>query len=99
MSIYFLYFILLVQAVLFILYFAGLWDVVIFVKILFNILGHVFQSAFSYVLPPQRKSLKGELALVTGAASGIGRLTALKLAKQGKISYCSKTKAIITSEF
>lgn len=78
-----MYLILFIQAILFILYFAGLWDIVIFIQILFRILGHVFESAISYLLPANCKSLKGELALVTGAASGIGRLTALKLAKQG----------------
>lgn len=48
----------------------------------FRVLISFSQSAFRWVLPP-RKSLHGELALVTGAASGIGRLISLRLAEKG----------------
>jgi hypothetical protein len=84
MEIWILYLIIVLQAILFILYFTGMWDVVIFVQILCRVFGHVLESVISCLLPAKRKSLRGELALVTGAASGIGRLTALNLAKEGK---------------
>lgn len=52
----------------------------------FRVLISFSQSAFRWVLPP-RKSLHGELALVTGAASGIGRLISLRLAEKGWLFF------------
>ena len=52
----------------------------------FRVLMSFSQSAFRWVLPP-RKSLHGELALVTGAASGIGRLISLRLAEKGWLFF------------
>lgn len=52
----------------------------------FRVLISFSQSAFRWVLPP-RKSLHGELALVTGAASGIGRLISLRLAEKGSLFF------------
>lgn len=45
-----------------------------------------FTEMLMLTLTPRRyraKSIKGEIALVTGGASGIGRLIAIKLAKLG----------------
>ena len=52
----------------------------------FRVLISFSQSAFKWVLP-SRKSLQGELALVTGAASGIGRLISLRLAEKGSLFF------------
>ena len=52
----------------------------------FRVLISFTQSAFKWVLP-SRKSLLGELALVTGAASGIGRLISLRLAEKGSLFF------------
>ena len=52
----------------------------------FRVLISFSQSAFKWVLPP-RKSLHAELALVTGAASGIGRLISLRLAEKGSLFF------------
>ena len=52
----------------------------------FRVLISFSQSAFRWVLPP-RKSLHAELALVTGAASGIGRLISLRLAEKGSLFF------------
>jgi len=43
----------------------------------------IFLSGLKWILPPRRKNLRGELALITGAASGIGRLMSLRLAEKG----------------
>lgn len=58
----------------------GVYDVLVcIVAILASILQAIYYTAVG--LP--KKSLQGELALVTGGGSGIGRLTAIKLAKLG----------------
>ncbi|EDO41496.1 predicted protein [Nematostella vectensis] len=59
-----------------------MWVVVDFIKLLFVVVYQVFQALAQFVFP-RRKSLRGETVLITGAASGIGRLTALILAKKG----------------
>lgn len=48
-----------------------------------TILGYILQAIFYTVIGLPKKSLYGEKALVTGGGSGIGRLTAIKLAKLG----------------
>nr|UST29446.1 17 beta-hydroxysteroid dehydrogenase 13 [Haliclona caerulea] len=83
MDIWVLYLILFIQAILFILYFTGMWDVVIFFQVLLRVFLHVIESLISIFLPSKRKNLRGETVLITGAASGIGRLTAINLAKEG----------------
>ena len=41
---------------------------------------------YSWVYPAAfRKSIAGEIVLITGAGSGIGRLMALKMAKLGAV--------------
>ncbi|XP_002735961.1 17-beta-hydroxysteroid dehydrogenase 13-like, partial [Saccoglossus kowalevskii] len=44
----------------------------------FNLVG-----IFRFFVPPAEKSLEGEIVLVTGAGSGIGRQMAINFAKQG----------------
>lgn len=85
--VYVLYSLVIIQAILFLLYFTGkgyimslMWEVT---SIIIRALLHVFMSGFRWILPSQRKSLRKEIALVTGAASGIGRLMALRLASKG----------------
>lgn len=88
--VYVLYSLVIIQAILFLLYFTGkgyimslMWEVT---SIIIRALLHVFMSGFRWILPSKRKSLRKEIALVTGAASGIGRLMALRLASKGL--YC-----------
>ena len=49
---------------------------------------HIARSGMKWILPPPRKNLQGELALITGAASGIGRLMSLRLAEKGSSGGC-----------
>jgi len=42
----------------------------------------VLWSTVGFFFPPKPKNLRGELALITGAASGIGKLLAIELAKE-----------------
>ena len=88
--VYVLYSLVIIQGILFLLYFTGkgyimslLWE---FTTIIIRSLVYVFMSGLRWILPSQRKSLRNEIALVTGAASGIGRLMALRLASKGL--YC-----------
>lgn len=62
------------------------------VQVIYNLLLFIgmtivyFAETLVLTLVPRRyraKSIKGEIALVTGGASGIGRLIAIKLAKLG----------------
>lgn len=85
--VYVLYSLVIFQGILFLLYFTGkgyimslMWE---FAFIIVRVFLHVSMSGFKWILPSQRKSLRKDIALVTGAASGIGRLIALRLASKG----------------
>lgn len=89
--IYVLYSLVIFQGILFLLYFTGkgyimsvMWE---FTFIIIRASLHVCLSGFRWILPSQRKSLRKDIALVTGAASGIGRLIALRLASKGLCYY------------
>ncbi|KAL9970364.1 hypothetical protein ACROYT_G022723 [Oculina patagonica] len=81
------YVLVIFQAILFLLYLTGKGYIMSMMLelayITLRVLLHVFMSALRWILPSQRKSLKKDIALVTGAASGIGRLIALRLAAKG----------------
>ncbi|XP_070534812.1 epidermal retinol dehydrogenase 2-like [Ptychodera flava] len=56
------------------------------IEALFGMIGVwalVFWSWIKFFLPASKKSLDGEIVLVTGAGSGIGRLMSINFAKQG----------------
>ena len=56
---------------------------------LLELLGHFFIKFLQLFAPKGKKSLKNEVVLVTGAASGIGQLMAYKFASQGaKLIIC-----------
>lgn len=89
--VYVLYSLVIFQGILFLLYFTGkgyimslMWE---FAFIIVRVFLHVSMSGFKWILPSQRKSLRKDIALVTGAASGIGRLIALRLASKGLCYY------------
>ncbi|KAK6959474.1 17 beta-hydroxysteroid dehydrogenase 11, partial [Biomphalaria glabrata] len=42
-------------------------------------------AIISFFVPPKRKSIAGDIALVTGAGHGIGKELALELSKLGAI--------------
>lgn len=50
---------------------------------LLTIIAYILRANYYSVVGLPKKSLQGEIALVTGGGSGIGRLTAIKLAKLG----------------
>lgn len=85
--VYLLYALVAIQGVILLLHFTGKGFIisltleVAFVSL--HALLHVFQSFLKWILPLRRKNLQGELALVTGAASGIGRLISIRLAEKG----------------
>ena len=61
--------------------------VVEFAQVCFHLAVCVVESSIKWICPwmRQRKNLNKELVLITGAASGIGRLIALRLAKKGEL--------------
>ena len=87
-----LYVLLAIQIVLYFLYFSGNWFMIKltleFGQVCFRVLLCVIESSLKSVLPWcwPRKDLQKELILITGAASGIGRLIAVKLARKGEFS-------------
>lgn len=84
-----IYVVLAIQTLFFFLHFTGNWFimkvVVEFGQVCFHIALCIVESSIKWICPWlwQRKNLKKELILITGAASGIGRLIALRLAKKG----------------
>ena len=85
--VYVLYALMIIQGILFALYFTGkgyvmsmIWEIA---YVMLRVWLCVIESAMKWILPSQRKDIRGEIALVTGAASGIGRLIALGLAAKG----------------
>lgn len=85
--VYVIYALMTIQGILFALYFTGkgyvigmIWEIAC---VILRVWLYVFESATKWIFPPQRKNIRGEIALVTGAASGIGRLIALGLAAKG----------------
>jgi len=53
------------------------------VSTLLRVLQIIFDSILNLVRSPPKKSVRGDVALVTGGASGLGRLLSIELAKQG----------------
>ena len=47
-----------------------------------------FESLFKLIFPQNGKSLRGEIAVVTGAGHGIGKELCLQLAKEGVKVVC-----------
>ena len=94
------YILLFVQLFLFFLYFSGRWYMIPvfleFTRVSAQALICVAESASKWFLSPKRKKLEGEIALVTGGASGIGRLVALSLGKRGKLSNIASTRIMCT---
>ena len=58
----------------------------------FQVIGLVFWqlicAIFRTFIPPGYKDVSGEIVLVTGAGSGLGRLIALRFARLGSIVVC-----------
>ena len=62
-------------------------------KLIFEIIKAIFDvnliiliAIFRFFVPVKKKDLNGEIVVITGAAGYIGRLLALRFAKQGKIT-------------
>ncbi|XP_077990586.1 epidermal retinol dehydrogenase 2-like [Glandiceps talaboti] len=49
----------------------------------FKVLYCILVSWYEFIVPPKKKSIAGEIVLVTGAGSGIGRLMSLNFSRQG----------------
>ncbi|XP_018415619.1 PREDICTED: epidermal retinol dehydrogenase 2 [Nanorana parkeri] len=52
-------------------------------KVLFLTIYLIFESIILWIIPSRRKNVAGELVLITGAGSGIGRLIALQFGRLG----------------
>ena len=85
--VYIVYALVIFQGILFLLYLMGKGYIMSMMLelayITLRVLVYVFMSTLRWILPSKRKSLQEDIALVTGAASGIGRLIALRLAVKG----------------
>lgn len=85
--VYVVYTLMAFQGVILFLYFTGksyIFSMILEVAFAsLHLLFHVLLSGMKWILPSRKKNLKGEVALVTGAASGIGRLMSLRLAEKG----------------
>ena len=87
-----LYILLAIQTLLYFLYFSGNWFILQFTiefgQVCFRVVLCLIESSIKSVFPwcSPRKDLRKELILITGAACGIGRLIALRLAKKGEVS-------------
>ena len=46
-----------------------------------NVLKALLVSVFRFFIPPKRKSVKNDIVLITGSASGIGRQLALEFSE------------------
>ena len=46
---------------------------------------YFLESLFYKIIPKKKKDVTGEIVLITGAASGLGRLLAIKFARLGAI--------------
>ena len=57
-------------------------DILILLK---NVMLAFFVSWIQFFVPPRRKCVRGEIVLVTGAASGMGRDMVLEFAQLGAI--------------
>ena len=99
--VYLVYALVIFQAVLFLLHFTGKGYIILLIlevaQLPLRLLFHVFHSAFKWTFP-SKKSLQGELALVTGAASGIGRLISLILAKKGSFCWCCFSSKVMFTQ-
>ena len=56
------------------------------IKAIFDVNLIILIAIFRFFVPVKKKDLKGEIVVITGAAGFIGRLLALRFAKQGKIT-------------
>lgn len=49
----------------------------------------IFCSIFRFFVPNPKKDVRGEIVLISGAGSGLGRLMSLRFAKLGAIVVCT----------
>ena len=52
------------------------------------VLWQILLSIFRFFVPVRAKSISGEIVLITGAGSGLGKLLALKIARTGAVVVC-----------
>ena len=100
--VYVVYALVIFQGILLLLYLTGKGYIISMMLelayITLRVFLHVFKSLLRWILPPQRKSLRDDTALVTGAASGIGRLIALRLADKGTSGLTYLLNSIYSSK-